>query len=258
MLLTEPQDVTVDANEWAQFSCIVHCGHLVAWYMAGHPVVLKRNNTVPGLLIRRAVSRCTQSNERGHFFEVLATGKFNKSTFYCVVYERHYSQENSCSCGTDRRYFSRPALLTGENLHWHGYLNCGRRSLYAWCLQTLIYIFILLTTINFLWHCIVSFPIFHLHFANGRGKNMFLPLSIWWQKKFFLYIWVEWHPLVQVGCILYVETVFFRWSCIMITVTNILTDKSAPAVMFLLVCFTQIQNLLKWFPWQPQPLLPQQ
>ena len=45
-----------------------HCGHLVVWYMAGHPVVLKRNNTVPGLLIRRAVSRCTQLNERSHHF----------------------------------------------------------------------------------------------------------------------------------------------------------------------------------------------
>ena len=47
------------------------------------------------------------------FFEVLATEAFNKSTFYCAAYERH-NLENSCSCGTEGRCYSRPALLTHD------------------------------------------------------------------------------------------------------------------------------------------------
>ena len=74
--------------------------------------LFKRNNTVPGLLIKRLrPSSCIESNKRTHFIEVLATEAFNKSTFYCAAYERH---QESCSCGTGGRCYSRPALLTGE------------------------------------------------------------------------------------------------------------------------------------------------
>ena len=110
VLFTEPKDATVKANGWAQFICTVHCDYQVNWYMAGHPNAIKRNNTVPGLLIkRRHASRRTETT---HFFEVLATEAFNKSTFYCATNVRH----QSCSCGTDGRCYSRPALLTGEHI----------------------------------------------------------------------------------------------------------------------------------------------
>ena len=110
MLFADPRDLTVEANEWAQFNCIVHCGYHVSWHMAGHPDInaIGRNN-----LVRLHTSNCTESNERIHFIEVLATKAVNKSTFYCAAYETH-PQERSCSCGTDRRCYSRPAFLTGE------------------------------------------------------------------------------------------------------------------------------------------------
>ena len=113
MLLTDPQDVTVQVNEWAQFNCTARCGYHVSWYMAGHSSAIKKNNTVPGLLIKRwRPSSCTESNKRTHFFEVLATEAFNKSTFYCAANEgsQHLSM---CRCVGGRCY-SRPALLTGS------------------------------------------------------------------------------------------------------------------------------------------------
>ena len=38
VLFADPQDVTVEANQWAQFNCTVHCSHTssVGWYMAGY------------------------------------------------------------------------------------------------------------------------------------------------------------------------------------------------------------------------------
>ena len=115
MLLADPKDVTVDANQWAQFSCTVNCSYArsVGWYIAGHNSAIKRNNTLPGLLIKRSSVKCTPSNERTYFFEVYATEALNKLTFYCAAYERH-NLEKSCSCGKGGRCYSRPALLTGE------------------------------------------------------------------------------------------------------------------------------------------------
>ena len=113
MLFADPKDVTVEANQWAQFNCTVHCTHTrtVGWYMAGYDHAIKRNNTIPGLLIKRTSdSKCT-SNQKIHYFEVYATEAWNKSTFYCAAYERH---QKSCSCGKGGRCYSRPALLTGE------------------------------------------------------------------------------------------------------------------------------------------------
>ena len=115
VLFSDPKDRIVEVNEWAQFDCTASCDYSVGWYMAGCPNAIKRNNTVPGLLIKRLYrSSCTESNKRIHFIEVLATEAFNKSTFYCAAYERRPT-ENSCSCGTGGRCYSRPALLTGEN-----------------------------------------------------------------------------------------------------------------------------------------------
>ena len=89
---------------------------LLVGNMAGYPKAIKRNNIVPGLLIKRQrASGRTESDEWTHVFEVLATEAFNKSTFYCAAHEIH-PQENSCSCGMDGRCYNRPALLTGENL----------------------------------------------------------------------------------------------------------------------------------------------
>ena len=121
MLFADPKDVTVEVNQWAQFNCTASCGYAVSWYMAGHSSAIKRNNTVPGLLIkRRRASGCTDSDERIHFFEALATEAFNKSSFYCAAYETR-PQGKSCSCGTDGRCYSRPALLTGEPV-WNAML----------------------------------------------------------------------------------------------------------------------------------------
>ena len=112
VLFSDPKDQTVEVNKWAQFNCTVRCGYIVGWYMAGHSIAIRRNNTVPGLLIKRPrVSRCTESDGRTHFLEVLATEAFNKSTFYCGAYER---RRVGCSCGTGGRCYSRPALLTGK------------------------------------------------------------------------------------------------------------------------------------------------
>ena len=116
VLFSDPENKIVEVNEWAQFNCTARCGYSVGWYMAGHSRVIKRNNTVPGLLIkRRRASGCTESGEWTFYFEVFATEPFNKSTFYCAAYETR-PQENSCSCGTDGRCYSRPALLTGEHV----------------------------------------------------------------------------------------------------------------------------------------------
>ena len=112
VLFSDPKDQTVEVNKWAQFNCTVRCGYIVGWYMAGHSIAIRRNNTVPGLLIKRPpVSRCTESNVSTHFLEVLATEAFNKSTFYCGAYER---RRVGCSCGTGGRCYSRPTLLTGK------------------------------------------------------------------------------------------------------------------------------------------------
>ena len=123
VLFADPKDATVEANEWAQFNCTVRCGYTVGWYMAGHSRVIKRNNTVPGLLIKRRRASCTESNEWTFYFEVFATEAFNKSTFYCAAYETR-PQENSCSCGTDGRCYSRPALLTGEHIKIATFVFC--------------------------------------------------------------------------------------------------------------------------------------
>ena len=53
VLFSDPEDKIVEVNEWAQFNCTARCGYSVGWYMAGHSSVIKRNNTVPGLLITR-------------------------------------------------------------------------------------------------------------------------------------------------------------------------------------------------------------
>ena len=115
MLIADPQDVTVEANQWAQFNCTVDCSYTnyVGWYIAGYNGVIKKNNTIPGLLIKRSFAKCTPSKEETHFFEVYATEAFNKSTFYCAAYEKRH-QERSCSCGKGGRCYSRPALLSGE------------------------------------------------------------------------------------------------------------------------------------------------
>ena len=115
MLFADPKDVTVEVNKWAQFNCTVSCGYTASWYMAGHSSSIKRNNSIPGLLIKRRRSTCTESDERTSFFEVLATEAFHKSTFYCAAYETRHQE--SCSCGTDGRCYSRPALLLGKPIY---------------------------------------------------------------------------------------------------------------------------------------------
>ena len=112
VLFADPRDATVEANEWTQFNCTVRCDYHVSWHVAGHPDInaIGRNN-----LVRLRTSRCTDSNERTHFIEVLATKALNKSTFYCAASEQH-DQERNCGCGTGGRCYSRPALFTGKHV----------------------------------------------------------------------------------------------------------------------------------------------
>lgn len=111
VLYADPKDVAVEANEWATFSCTAHCDYSVNWYMAGHPIALKRNDSVPGLLLKKSpASRCNL-NRRTHFFKLRATETFNSSTFYCAAFEK--GQGDNCRCGTGGKCYSRPALLTG-------------------------------------------------------------------------------------------------------------------------------------------------
>ena len=64
VLLTHPKDVTVEVNEWAQFNCTVHCRYHVSWYIAGHSIAIKTNNSVPGLEIRiPSASMCTSDRK---------------------------------------------------------------------------------------------------------------------------------------------------------------------------------------------------
>ena len=127
VLLADPKDVTVEVNQWAQFNCTVNSSYTrsVGWYIAGYHRAIKRNNTLPGLLIKRSHVKSTQSNEWTHFFKVYATEALNKSTFYCAVYEKH-DLDKSCSCGKGGRCYSRPALLTGEPVR-----NAANRAFFS-------------------------------------------------------------------------------------------------------------------------------
>ena len=95
VLQTDPQDVTVEANEWAQFNCTVHCGYTVGWYMAGHSSVIKRNNTVPGLLIRWRASGCTSSHKNEPIFTRFLPLRHSISQYFTVLQMRG---PNSLAC----------------------------------------------------------------------------------------------------------------------------------------------------------------
>ena len=89
MLFSDPKDVTVEVNQWAQFNCTVRCGYTVGWYMAGYPKAIKRSNIVPGLLVkRRRASGCTESDERTHFLRFLPL-RHSISQHFIVLLMRH-------------------------------------------------------------------------------------------------------------------------------------------------------------------------
>ena len=81
MLFADPQDTTVEVNQWAQFNCTVQCGYHVSWYMAGHSSAIASNNTVPGLEIRILHASVCTSDRRIHFFEVHASSALNAQCF---------------------------------------------------------------------------------------------------------------------------------------------------------------------------------
>ena len=111
MIFEHPEDVTVEPNVWANFSCTVHCIFPVKWYKAGHSNPIK-DLTIDGLkFIEPSNSTCTSENKTIYFLDVLATKKFHNLAFYCAGYE---GPQTECKCGCDRCY-SRPALLTGKS-----------------------------------------------------------------------------------------------------------------------------------------------
>ena len=113
-----PDDVTVAPNEWANFSCTVHCSlSPVKWYKAGHPYPIDHPTvaSIDGLKFEiPSNSTCTSENKTIHFLDVLATKQIHNSAFYCAAYETcHRCTQTECKCGCDRCY-SRPALLRGK------------------------------------------------------------------------------------------------------------------------------------------------
>lgn len=113
-----PDDVTVAPNEWANFSCTVHCSlSPVKWYKAGHPYPIDHPTvaSMDGLKFEiPSNSTCTSENKTIHFLDVLATKQIHNSAFYCAAYETcHRCTQTECKCGCDRCY-SRPALLRGK------------------------------------------------------------------------------------------------------------------------------------------------
>ena len=75
-----------------------------------HSKAIKRNNIVPGLLIkRRRASGCTESHGRSHFSLRFLPLRHSISQHFIVLLMRQTRQENGCSCGTEGRCYSRPA-----------------------------------------------------------------------------------------------------------------------------------------------------
>jgi len=118
-----PNDVTVEPNVWANFSCTVHCRYPVEWYKAGHPYhVSLRNETkndsgsIAGLEFQiPANSPCTSENKTTYFLQVLATKTLNNSAFYCAAYEICLDcPQTECKCGCLGSCYSRPAFLKGK------------------------------------------------------------------------------------------------------------------------------------------------
>ena len=120
VIFEHPEDVTVEPNVWANFSCTVHCSLFpVKWYKAGHPHPIEYL-TIGGLKFNEpSNSTCNSENKTIYFLDVLATKKFHNLAFYCAAYEtvetcrRSRCPQTECKCGCDRCY-SRPALLTGK------------------------------------------------------------------------------------------------------------------------------------------------
>ena len=76
-----PIDMEAVPDEWVQFNCTVNCNYIVCWFIAGYSSPMKRNNNVPGLVIRRTFSRCTSSNYMLFFFILIITaGNTSKCT----------------------------------------------------------------------------------------------------------------------------------------------------------------------------------
>ena len=119
VIVEHPKDVEAAPNEWVEFNCTVSdCNGTVSWFIAGRSRAIKKNNTVPGLVIRRIFSRCTSSNQKTYFLEVQATEALNNSAFYCAAYQGSRTS-SICRCGADGRHFSKSALLRGKPV-WNG------------------------------------------------------------------------------------------------------------------------------------------
>ena len=117
-----PNDVTVEPNVWANFSCTVHCSYLVLWYKAGHFFPIKNypdSRSIAGQEFRiPANSACTSENKTTYFLQVLATETFNNSAFYCAAFETCYGcPETECRCGCIGYCYSRPAFLRGTKAY---------------------------------------------------------------------------------------------------------------------------------------------
>ena len=114
-----PDDVIVEPNAWANFSCAVHCSYPVKWYKAGHVYPISHytdSRSIAGLEFRiPANSTCTSENKITYFLQVFATKTFNNSAFYCGAYETCYDcPETECRCGCVGYCYSRPAFLRGK------------------------------------------------------------------------------------------------------------------------------------------------
>ena len=113
-----PNDVTVEPNVWANFSCNVHCSFSVEWYKAGHLYSIGNHTdsrSIDGLRFKKSNSTCI-SEFKTYFLKVLATRELHNSAFYCAAYEESClldCSQTECKCGCGGRCYSRPAFLKG-------------------------------------------------------------------------------------------------------------------------------------------------
>ena len=85
-----PIDMEAVPDEWVQFNCTFNCNYTVWWFIAGYSSPMKRNNSVPGLVIKRTSSRCTSSNYMLFFFIlIIAPGNTSKCTSLVVRMHIH-------------------------------------------------------------------------------------------------------------------------------------------------------------------------
>lgn len=129
MIFQHPQDVTIQPNKRANFSCTVDCSpvYSVQWHKVGHLYPIEYG-AIAGMEFNiSSNSTCNSENKATYILKVLATRAFNNSAFYCAAYESCIDcPETECKCGCFGKCYSRPAFLIGKHAckFTFGFLYC--------------------------------------------------------------------------------------------------------------------------------------